>query len=107
MLLVSRTTIGTIVLICSSPDQWILLKDQMHHELLAYNKCEYREFKVHDFTPVLYGTYIPQKRGLQQVSTLQLFLVQLPGPTTSFIVREEGSEMKRKVQIGSRIICSL
>ncbi|GLI66528.1 hypothetical protein VaNZ11_010403 [Volvox africanus] len=42
---------------------------------------------------------------LQQVGTLQLFLVQRPGPT-SFIVREEGSEVKRKVQIGSRIICS-
>ncbi|GLC40238.1 hypothetical protein PLESTB_001310400 [Pleodorina starrii] len=42
---------------------------------------------------------------LQQVGTVQLFLVQRPGPT-SFIVREEGCEVKRKIQIGSRITCS-
>lgn len=42
---------------------------------------------------------------LQQVGIVQLFLVQRPGPT-SFVVREEGSEVKRKVQIGSRISCS-
>ncbi|KAG2432423.1 hypothetical protein HYH02_012994 [Chlamydomonas schloesseri] len=42
---------------------------------------------------------------LQRVGAVQLFLVQRPGPT-SFVVREEGSEVKRKVQIGSRITCS-
>ncbi len=42
---------------------------------------------------------------LQRVGTVQLFLVQRPGPT-SFVVREEGSEVKRKVQIGSRITCT-
>ncbi|KAG2502192.1 hypothetical protein HYH03_000679 [Edaphochlamys debaryana] len=42
---------------------------------------------------------------LQLVGTVQMFLVQRPGPT-SFVVREEGSEVKRKVQIGSRISCS-
>ncbi|GFR42292.1 hypothetical protein Agub_g3190, partial [Astrephomene gubernaculifera] len=42
---------------------------------------------------------------LQLMGNVQLFLVQRPGPT-SFVVREEGSDVKRKVQIGSRISCS-
>lgn len=42
---------------------------------------------------------------LQLLQDTQLFLVQRPGPT-SFVVREEGSEVKRKVAIGSRLTCS-
>ncbi len=42
---------------------------------------------------------------LQLLGQVQVYLVQRPGPT-SFLVREEGSEVKRRVQIGSRITCS-
>ncbi len=42
---------------------------------------------------------------LAELQNTQLFLVQRHGPT-SFVVREEGSEVKRKVTIGARITCS-
>ncbi len=42
---------------------------------------------------------------LLQVANVQLYLVQRLGPT-SFVVREENSDVKRKVVIGSRMACS-
>lgn len=36
---------------------------------------------------------------------MQLFVVQRLGPT-SFVVREDGSDVKRKVVVGSRMACS-
>ena len=42
---------------------------------------------------------------IRSLAKMRMMLVQRPGPT-SFVVQEEGSEVKAKVLIGSRVTCS-
>lgn len=42
---------------------------------------------------------------LHSLSNSRLYLVQRTGPT-SFLIREDGADVKRKVMVGSRMSCT-
>jgi hypothetical protein len=66
-------------------------------QVVQQDACSMQCFHVHAVQVVV--------ERLQDLANTVLFLVHRTGPTC-FVVREEGSEVKRRVSIGAHLSCS-